>query len=119
MNIHEYRASSCWPVTGCYACWKAAMTVDEAVAAAEELGGLKVVKSQIHAGGRGAGPSLTIRTAGGVRVSKSIDEVRQNAEQMLGHVLVTNKRGRPAKKCNACTSKTDATSRASCTSACC
>ena len=75
------------------------MTVDEAVAAAEELGGpIWVVKSQIHAGGRGAGRFADNPDgAGGVRVSKSIDEVRQNAEQMLGHVLVTKQTG-PAGK---------------------
>lgn len=65
---------------------KAAFTVDEAVRNAEELGGhVWVVKAQIHAGGRGKG--------GGVKVARSVDEVRQLAGQILGMTLVTHQTG--------------------------
>src|SRR3989440_1156052 len=63
-----------------------AFSVDEAVKAAESLGGpVWVVKAQIHAGGRGKG--------GGVKVVKSLDEVRKEAERMLGMTLVTHQTG--------------------------
>ena len=92
MNIHEYQAKALLRQYG-VATPKGhpALTVDEAVKAAEELGGpIWVVKSQIHAGGRGAGHFKSDPDGkGGVRVSKSVDEVRQNAEQMLGQTLVT------------------------------
>jgi succinyl-CoA synthetase beta subunit len=76
-----------------------AYTVDEAVKAAETLGGgLCVVKSQIHAGGRGAGRFKDKPEGkGGVRVSKSVAEVKENAEEMLGHILITKQTG-PAGK---------------------
>src|SRR2546421_1161197 len=62
------------------------MSVDEAVEAAKKLGGpVWVVKAQIHAGGRGKG--------GGVKVVKSLDEVRKEAERMLGMTLVTHQTG--------------------------
>jgi len=62
-------------------------TVEDAVKAAETLGGkVWVVKAQIHAGGRGKG--------GGVKVAKSLDEVRQYASQILGMQLVTHQTGR-------------------------
>jgi succinyl-CoA synthetase beta subunit len=65
---------------------KPAFTVAEAVEAAEELGGpVWVVKAQIHAGGRGKG--------GGVKVVKSIEEVRKEAERMLGMTLITHQTG--------------------------
>ncbi len=65
---------------------KAVFSVDEAVAAAEELGGpIWVVKAQIHAGGRGKG--------GGVKLARSIDEVREHAEAILGMTLVTHQTG--------------------------
>ena len=64
----------------------ASFSVDEAVKAAETLGGkVWVVKAQIHAGGRGKG--------GGVKVAKSIDEVRQHASQILGMQLKTHQTG--------------------------
>src|SRR6185369_1425732 len=64
----------------------AAFSVDEAVAAAEKLGGsVWVVKAQIHAGGRGKG--------GGVKVCKSLDEVRAEATRMLGMTLITHQTG--------------------------
>ena len=85
MNIHEYQAKQLLAGYGVATpAGKPAMTVDQAVAAAEELGGpIWVVKSQIHAGGRGAGRFADNPDgAGGVRVSNSIDEVHQNAEQI-------------------------------------
>jgi succinyl-CoA synthetase beta subunit len=87
MNIHEHQAKAVLakygaPVTR----GSAAFSVEEAVAAAEQLGGpLWVVKAQIHAGGRGKG--------GGVKLARSIDEVRAQAERMLGMTLVTHQTG--------------------------
>jgi succinyl-CoA synthetase beta subunit len=75
----------------------AAFTPKDAVKAAKELKGSKVfvVKSQIHAGGRGKGrfEGLKPDAKGGVRVVKSVDEVKKNAEEMLGRVLVTHQTG--------------------------
>jgi len=92
MNIHEYQAKSVLAKYGVpVPKGKPAFSVDEAVKAAEELGGpVWVVKAQIHAGGRGKG--------GGVKVVKSIDEVRQEAERMLGMTLVTHQTGPEGKK---------------------
>jgi succinyl-CoA synthetase beta subunit len=87
MNIHEHQAKTLLaefgvPVPRGYP----AFSVDEAVAAAEKLGGpVWVVKAQIHAGGRGKG--------GGVKVVKSIDDVRAEATKMLGMTLVTHQTG--------------------------
>jgi succinyl-CoA synthetase beta subunit len=92
MNIHEYQAKSVLAKYGVpVPKGKPAFSVDEAVKAAEELGGpVWVVKAQIHAGGRGKG--------GGVKVVKSIDEVRQEAERMLGMTLITHQTGPEGKK---------------------
>jgi len=87
MNIHEHQAKTVLssfgvPVPRGYP----AFSVEEAVAAAERLGGpVWVVKAQIHAGGRGKG--------GGVKVVKSLDGVRAEAERMLGMTLVTHQTG--------------------------
>lgn len=87
MNIHEYQAKARLREYGIetpkgIVCF----SVEDAVAAAEELGGdLWVVKAQIHAGGRGK--------AGGVQRAKSIDEVRTHAEALLGKTLVTHQTG--------------------------
>jgi succinyl-CoA synthetase beta subunit len=87
MNIHEHQAKAVLaefavPVPR----GKVAFSVEEAVAAAEELGGpVWVVKAQIHAGGRGKG--------GGVKVVKSLDAVRAEAQRMLGMTLVTHQTG--------------------------
>jgi len=87
MNVHEYQGKEILRKYGvatprsipCF-------SVDEAVKAAETLGGkVWVVKAQIHAGGRGKG--------GGVKVAKSIDEVRTYAAQILGMTLVTHQTG--------------------------
>src|SRR5436305_702098 len=101
MNIHEYQAKELLakygaPVPGGYA----AMNVDEAVEAASKLPGpLWVVKAQIHAGGRGKGKftELGSDAKGGVRLARSVDEVRDNAAEMLGKTLVTIQTG-PAGK---------------------
>src|SRR5205085_905005 len=79
----------------------AAMSVDEAVEAAKKLPGpLWVVKAQIHAGGRGKGKfkELGPDAKGGVRLAHSIDEVRENAEEMLGKTLVTIQTGAQGKQ---------------------
>jgi succinyl-CoA synthetase beta subunit len=104
MNIHEHQAKAVLAEFG-VAVPKgfAAFTVDEAVQAAEKLGGpVFVVKSQIHAGGRGKGrfEGLGPDAKGGVRVVKSVEEVRTNAAEMLGRVLVTHQTGPKGKQVN-------------------
>jgi succinyl-CoA synthetase beta subunit len=102
MNIHEYQAKELLakfgvPVPAGFP----AMSVDEAVEAAKKLPGpLWVVKAQIHAGGRGKGKftELGPDAKGGVRLAKSIDEVRANAEEMLGNTLVTIQTGAAGKQ---------------------
>jgi succinyl-CoA synthetase beta subunit len=97
MNIHEYQAKELLakfgvPVPAGYP----AMSVDEAVEAAQQLPGpLWVVKAQIHAGGRGKGKfkELGEGAKGGVRLAHSIDEVRENAAEMFGKTLVTVQTG--------------------------
>ena len=88
MNIHEYQAKEILRGFGVpVARGLPAFTVEEAVAAAEELGGPAwVVKAQIHAGGRGKG--------GGVKVVGSVEEVRAQARRMLGMTLVTHQTGK-------------------------
>ncbi len=96
MNIHEYQAKELLKRHGVavpdgFVAW----TPDEAVAAAAKLPGpVYVVKSQIHAGGRGAGRFADDPNGkGGVRLARSLDEVREAAEAMLGHTLVTRQTG--------------------------
>ena len=104
MNIHEYQAKAVLkefgvPVSRGVAIFKAS----EAEAAAKELGGpIWVVKSQIHAGGRGKGKfkEATAGDKGGVRVAKSIDEVKTFAAQMLGATLETIQTGPHGKQVN-------------------
>ncbi|AVA34632.1 MAG: ADP-forming succinate--CoA ligase subunit beta [Burkholderiaceae bacterium] len=96
MNIHEYQAKELlrrYDVAVPNGC--VAFTPEEAAQAARKLGGpIWVVKSQIHAGGRGAGRFAGDPSGkGGVRVVKSIDEVQANAAQMLGATLVTKQTG--------------------------
>lgn len=87
MNIHEYQAKMIFkeynlPVSK----GLVAFSVDEAVKNAKEIGGsVWAVKAQIHAGGRGLG--------GGVKIAKSLDEVKSYAEQILGMTLVTHQTG--------------------------
>jgi succinyl-CoA synthetase beta subunit len=100
MNIHEYQAKKLLAKYG-VATLKGgvAYTADEAEHVAKELGGpVWVVKSQIHAGGRGKGKFKGHESeGGGVRVVKSIEAVRDNTKAMLGQVLVTHQTG-PAGK---------------------
>ena len=103
MNIHEYQGKQLLSKYGVpVPRGHVAFTVEEAVKAAEELGGsVFVVKSQIHAGGRGPGRFQDNPDGkGGVRVVKTIEEVRENAEQMLNHVLITKQTGEAGKKVN-------------------
>ena len=103
MNIHEYQGKQLLSKYGVpVPRGQVAFSVEEAVKAAENLGSsVFVVKSQIHAGGRGAGRfQADPNGKGGVRVVKSIDEVRENATQMLGQVLVTKQTGEMGKKVN-------------------
>ncbi|HNC78992.1 MAG TPA: ADP-forming succinate--CoA ligase subunit beta [Rhodocyclaceae bacterium] len=92
MKIHEYQGKQILKKFGVTVprgihC----TTVDDAVKAAETLGGkIWVVKAQIHAGGRGKG--------GGVKVAKSLDEVRQYAGQILGMQLITHQTGPEGQK---------------------
>ena len=87
MNLHEYQSKRLFADFGIpVPRGVPAETADAAVAAAEELGGeLWVVKAQVHAGGRGK--------AGGVKLARSTDEVREHAESMLGKQLVTHQSG--------------------------
>ncbi|KQO59347.1 succinyl-CoA synthetase subunit beta [Methylobacterium sp. Leaf469] len=104
MNIHEYQAKAVLkefglPVSRGVPIFKA----EEAEAAARELGGpVWVVKSQIHAGGRGKGSfkGAPAGAKGGVRVTKSLDEVKQFAGEMLGQTLVTIQTGEAGKQVN-------------------
>ena len=96
MNIHEYQAKALLAEFGVATPrGGVAFTAEEAEKVANELGGpVWVVKSQIHAGGRGAGRFKGNEDgAGGVRVVKSIAEVRANAQEMLGATLVTKQTG--------------------------
>jgi len=104
MNIHEYQAKAVLKAFGVpVSNGRAIMSASEAEDAAKALGGpLWVVKSQIHAGGRGKGkfkePSAGEK--GGVRLAKSIEEVAQFATQMLGNTLVTIQTGPHGKQVN-------------------
>src|ERR1700748_3088420 len=87
MNIHEYQAKALLSKLGVATPQgKVAFSVEEAAAAAKSLKtNVWVVKAQIHAGGRGKG--------GGVKVVRSIDEVRKEAQRMMGMTLVTHQTG--------------------------
>ena len=84
MNIHEYQSKQVLRSFGVNVPnGKPAFTVEEAVEAAKELNAkVTVVKAQIHAGGRGK--------AGGVKIAKTLDEVKEYATELLGKVLVTH-----------------------------
>ena len=92
MKIHEYQGKDILREYGvAVPNGKACFSVDEAVAAAEEIGGSRwVVKAQIHAGGRGKG--------GGVKLADSLDEVRQHAEDIFGMTLITHQTGPEGKE---------------------
>ena len=104
MNIHEYQAKELLAKFGVgIPAGIAALTVEEAVAAAKQLPGpLYVVKAQIHAGGRGKGKfkELPADAKGGVRLAKSIEEVEAFAKEMLGNTLVTVQTGEAGKQVN-------------------
>ncbi len=104
MNIHEYQGKAVLKSFGCpVSAGFPAFSVEEAVEAAKKLPGpLYVVKSQIHAGGRGKGKfkELAPDAKGGVRLAKSIEEVRAHAKEMLGHTLVTIQTGPAGKQVN-------------------
>jgi succinyl-CoA synthetase beta subunit len=104
MNIHEYQAKSLLKSFGApVADGGVAMTPAEAEAAAKNLPGpLWVVKAQIHAGGRGKGKFKEAGAGekGGVRLAKSVAEVREFAQQMLGSTLVTKQTGPAGKQVN-------------------
>ncbi|WP_091735498.1 ADP-forming succinate--CoA ligase subunit beta [Phenylobacterium immobile] len=104
MNVHEHQAKAILAEFGvAVPRGYAAYNVDEAVQAAEKLGGpVFVVKSQIHAGGRGKGrfEGLGPDAKGGVRVLKTLDDVRASATEMLGRVLVTHQTGPAGKQVN-------------------
>ena len=97
MNVHEYQAKAILKEFGVPVSRGVPITdAAEARTAAQELGGpIWVVKSQIHAGGRGKGKfkEASAGAAGGVRLSRSIDEVERNAREMLGATLVTLQTG--------------------------
>ncbi|KAA3516876.1 ADP-forming succinate--CoA ligase subunit beta [Agrobacterium vitis] len=104
MNIHEYQAKALLKSFGApVAEGVAIFSADEAEAAAKQLPGpLYVVKSQIHAGGRGKGKfkELGPDAKGGVRLAFSIDEVKSHVAEMLGNTLVTNQTGPAGKQVN-------------------
>jgi len=104
MNIHEYQAKELLAKYGVpVPAGHAALSVEEAVEAAKRLPGpLYVVKAQIHAGGRGKGKfkELGPDAKGGVRLAKTLDEVRANAADMLGNTLVTVQTGPAGKQVN-------------------
>jgi len=104
MNIHEYQAKALLKSFGApVADGVPIFSADEAEAAARKLPGpLYVVKSQIHAGGRGKGKfkELGPDAKGGVRLAKSVEEVVANAREMLGHTLVTKQTGPHGKQVN-------------------
>ncbi len=104
MNIHEYQAKAVLREYGApVSRGIPAFTPDDAAKAAEELGGpLWVVKSQIHAGGRGKGKfkELPADAKGGVRLAKSVAEVKAFAAEMLGNTLVTVQTGPAGKQVN-------------------
>src|SRR5215475_12749780 len=94
MNIHEYKAKAVLREFGVpVPRGQAAFSVEEAVKAAHDLDApVLVVKAQIHAGGRGK--------AGGVKVVKSKEDVRKEAQRLLGSVLVTHQTGPHGKQVN-------------------
>ncbi|TIX63867.1 MAG: succinate--CoA ligase subunit beta, partial [Mesorhizobium sp.] len=104
MNIHEYQGKALLKSFGApVAEGVPVLKAGDAEAAAKALPGpLYVVKSQIHAGGRGKGKfkELSPDAKGGVRLAKSVAEVVANANEMLGHTLVTKQTGPAGKQVN-------------------
>jgi succinyl-CoA synthetase beta subunit len=104
MNIHEHQAKALLKTYGLpVAAGVAIFSAGEAEAAAKTLPGpLYVVKSQIHAGGRGKGKfkELGPNAKGGVRLARSVEDVVRNAKEMLGNTLVTKQTGAAGKQVN-------------------
>ncbi|MCZ4346716.1 ADP-forming succinate--CoA ligase subunit beta [Devosia neptuniae] len=104
MNIHEHQAKELLKSYGApVAAGVAIFSADDAAAAAQSLPGpLYVVKSQIHAGGRGKGKfkELGPDAKGGVRLAKTVDEVVAFSREMLGNTLVTKQTGDAGKQVN-------------------
>jgi succinyl-CoA synthetase beta subunit len=104
MNIHEYQAKAVLREFGVpLSRGKPILSAGDAEAAAKELGGpVWVVKSQIHAGGRGKGKFKEAEAGdkGGVRLAKSLDEIKAHVGQMLGKTLVTLQTGPAGKQVN-------------------
>ena len=104
MNIHEYQGKQLLKSLGApVADGVAVFDASEAEAAARKLPGpLYVVKSQIHAGGRGKGKfkELPADAKGGVRLAKSVEDVVKNVNEMLGKTLVTKQTGPAGKQVN-------------------
>ncbi|WP_378946882.1 ADP-forming succinate--CoA ligase subunit beta [Mesorhizobium sp. ANAO-SY3R2] len=104
MNIHEYQGKQLLKGFGApVAAGVPVFKIEEAEAAAKALPGpLYVVKSQIHAGGRGKGKfkELPADAKGGVRLAKSVEEVVAFAKEMLGNTLVTKQTGPAGKQVN-------------------
>jgi succinyl-CoA synthetase beta subunit len=104
MNVHEYQGKELLAKFGvAIPAGFAALSVEEAVEAAKKLPGpLYVVKSQIHAGGRGKGKfkELPADAKGGVRLAFNLDEVASHATEMLGNTLVTVQTGEAGKQVN-------------------
>ena len=104
MNIHEYQAKAILKEFGVpVSRGVPVLNAADAEAAAKELGGpLWVVKSQIHAGGRGKGKFKEPEAGdkGGVRIAKSIEAAKTFVNEMLGHTLVTRSTGPAGKQVN-------------------
>src|ERR1700753_102341 len=104
MNIHEYQAKAVLKEFGVpVSRGVPIMDATAAAAAAKQLPGpIWVVKSQIHAGGRGKGKfkEASAGDKGGVRLAKSVDDVKQFAKEMLGATLVTVQTGPAGKQVN-------------------
>src|SRR3954463_13988130 len=104
MNIHEYQAKALLhefgvPISKGFP----GLRASDSEAAAKKLGGpIWVVKSQIHAGGRGKGKfkEASAGDKGGVRIAKSVTEVNEFAKQMLGATLITAQTGPAGKQVN-------------------
>ena len=112
MNLHEYQSKQLFAEYGIpVPRGVAAQSPEEAVAAVDTLGGdLWVVKAQVHAGGRGK--------AGGVKLARSAEEVREYATDMLGTMLVTHQSGPEGCQSTWCMSRKGPRSIESFTSAC-
>src|SRR5919202_4917846 len=104
MNIHEYQGKAVLKEFGVpVPRGKPVFALEDVEAAANEIGGpVWVVKSQIHAGGRGKGKFKEKEAGdkGGVRLARSVDEVRTYVGEMLGRTLVTVQTGEAGKKGN-------------------